>query len=58
MAEGREGAVLVRTQRKGKRKKMRVGWPGDKEERPTDCRGVLRLKMDEERKSRARCEEH
>lgn len=33
MTEGMEVAALVRTQRKGRGKKTRVGWPGDKREK-------------------------
>lgn len=39
---------------KGKQREMRVGWPGDKGEKPRDCRGgrVFRLIKEQERMSR------
>lgn len=57
MTEGMKVAALVRTQRKRKREKARVGWPKDKREK----RIPRRLGVEAEnggRKKEGRCKEH
>lgn len=39
VTESRVGVPVVRNEKKRKERKMRVRWPGDKGEKPRDCRG-------------------
>lgn len=40
VTEGRVGVPVVKNEKKRKERKMRVRWPGDKGEKPRDCRGA------------------